>query len=115
MKVHHIPNTRSVRVLWLREELGLDYEVEKYELKPGALRTESYSKVHPMNRVPAIEDGDVTMFESGAIIQYVLAKYGNGRLGHLVHPGLPQDAFHAFPALGPVAVLSQVIKCGQRV
>lgn len=80
MKVHHIPNTRSVRVVWLLEELGLDYEVQKYELKPGALRTETYSKIHPMNRVPAIEDGDVTMFESGAIIQYLVAKYGNGRL-----------------------------------
>lgn len=80
MKVHHIPNTRSVRIIWLLEELGLAYDVEKYELKPASLRTDAYSKIHPMNRVPAIEDGDVTMFESGAIIQYVLAKYGEGRL-----------------------------------
>ncbi len=80
MKVHHIPNTRSVRVLWLLEELGLDYDVEKYELNPKSLRTEEYTKIHPMNRVPSIEDGDVTMFESGAIVQYILARYGDGRL-----------------------------------
>lgn len=80
MKVHHIPRTRSVRVIWLLEELGLPYDVEKYELNPQSLRTEAYSKIHPMNRVPSIEDGDVTMFESGAIVQYILAKYGDGRL-----------------------------------
>ena len=92
MKVHHIPNTRSVRVVWLLEELGLDYEVEKYELNPKSLRTEAYTKIHPMNRVPALEDGDVTMFESGAIIQYVLAKYGDGRL----QPAQDSAAFPKF-------------------
>ena len=80
MKVHHIPNTRSVRVIWLLEELGLKYDVEKYELNPKSLRTEEYTKIHPMNRVPSLEDGDVTMFESGAIVQYLLARYGEGRL-----------------------------------
>ncbi|MGI9409196.1 MAG: glutathione S-transferase family protein [Hyphomicrobiaceae bacterium] len=80
MKVHHIPNTRSVRIIWLLEELGLQYDVEKYELNPKSLRTEEYTKIHPMNRVPSLEDGDVTMFESGAIVQYLLARYGEGRL-----------------------------------
>jgi len=92
MKVHHIPNTRSVRVVWLLEELGLPYDVQKYELKPASLRTEAYTKIHPMNRVPSIEDGDVTMFESGAIIQYILAKYGDGRLA----PAPDSDKFHKY-------------------
>ena len=84
MKVHHIPNTRSMLIVWLLEELGLDYDVQKYELKPASLRTEEYTKIHPMNRVPSIEDGDVSMFESGAIVQYILAKHGNGQLAPTV-------------------------------
>ncbi|MEM9360537.1 MAG: glutathione S-transferase family protein [Pseudomonadota bacterium] len=92
MKVHHIPNTRSIRVVWLLEELGLSYDVQKYELKPASLRTEEYTKIHPMNRVPSIEDGDVTMFESGAIVQYILAKHGNGRLA----PAIDAPNFHKY-------------------
>lgn len=92
MKVHHIPNTRSTRIVWLLEELGMDYDVQKYELKPASLRTEEYTKIHPMNRVPSIEDGDVSMFESGAIVQYILAKYGNGRLA----PAVDSAKFHKY-------------------
>ncbi|MEM7749028.1 MAG: glutathione S-transferase family protein [Pseudomonadota bacterium] len=92
MKVHHIPNTRSIRVVWLLEELGLSYDVQKYELKPASLRTEEYTKIHPMNRVPSIEDGDITMFESGAIVQYVLAKHGNGQLS----PAADAPNFHKY-------------------
>ena len=92
MKVHHIPNTRSTRIVWLLEELGLDYDVQKYELKPASLRTEEYTKIHPMNRVPSIEDGDVSMFESGAIVQYILAKHGNGQLA----PTVDAPNFHKY-------------------
>ena len=92
MKVHHIPNTRSTRIVWLLEELGLDYEVQKYELKPASLRTEEYTKIHPMNRVPSIEDGDVSMFESGAIVQYILAKHGKGQLA----PAVDAPNFHKY-------------------
>ena len=92
MKVHHIPNTRSMLIVWLLEELGLDYDVQKYELKPASLRTEEYTKIHPMNRVPSIEDGDVSMFESGAIVQYILAKHGNGQLA----PTVDAPNFHKY-------------------
>ncbi len=80
MKIFHAPNTRSVRIIWLFEELGLPYELERFALGDPAMRTPEYRRVHPMGRVPALQDGDVTIYESGAIVQYVLARYGNGRL-----------------------------------
>jgi len=80
MKIHHAPNTRSVRAVWLMEELGLPYEIETYKLGDPSMRSPDYLKVHPMGRVPALEDGDVTVFESGAIVEYVLARHGGGRM-----------------------------------
>jgi glutathione S-transferase len=78
MKIHHAPNSRSVRALWLFNELDLPYELEIYPLGDKSMRTPEYLKVHPLGRVPALEDGDLTIFESGAIVQYVLEKYGDG-------------------------------------
>ncbi len=80
MKIYFAPNSRAVRVAWLFEELDLPYELEVFKLGDKRMRDAEYLKTHPMGRVPALEDGDVTLFESGAIIQYVLAKYGDGRL-----------------------------------
>jgi glutathione S-transferase len=80
MKIYYAPNTRAVRIVWLFEELGLTYELERFKLGDAKMRAPEYLKVHPMGRVPALEDGEVTIFESGAIVEYVLAKYGNGRL-----------------------------------
>lgn len=80
MKIYHAPNSRSVRVVWLVEELGLPYELEQFKLGDPSMRAPDYLKIHPMGRVPALEDGEVTIFESGAIVEYVLAKYGEGRL-----------------------------------
>ena len=79
MKIYHAPNTRSVRILWLFEELGLSYELEHYKLGDPEMRTPEYRKIHPLGRVPVLEDGAVKIFESGAIIQYVLKKYGQGK------------------------------------
>ena len=80
MKIHHAPNSRSVRALWLFNELDLPYELEIYPLGDKSMRTPEYLKVHPLGRVPALEDGDITIFESGAIVQYVLEKYGDGTM-----------------------------------
>ena len=80
MKIHHAPNTRSVRIVWLLEELGIPYELEMYKLGDAGMRTPEYRKVHPMGRVPVLEDNGNKIFESGAIVQYVLAKYGEGKL-----------------------------------
>ena len=92
MKIFHASNTRSVRVVWLCEELGLDYELEKFKLGDGSMRTPEYLKIHPMARVPSIQDGDVTIFESGAIVEYILEKHGNGRL----HPGTDSPDFPSY-------------------
>lgn len=80
MKLYYAQNTRAVRVAWLLEELGLDYEIEKFELGSPAMRAPEFLRIHPMGRVPVLEDGDIRIFESGAIVQYILAVYGNGRL-----------------------------------
>ena len=79
--VHHLNNSRSQRVLWLLEELGIPYEIQKYErdaktmLAPPALL-----KVHPLGKSPVITEDGVTVAESGAIIEYLLDKHGAGRL-----------------------------------
>ena len=80
MKIYHASNTRSVRIVWLLEELGLPYEIVPFKLGDAAMRAPDYLKVHPMGRVPTLEDGDVRVFESGAIVQYVLARHGKGRM-----------------------------------
>lgn len=81
IKLHHAPNTRSVRIVWLLEELGIPYEIELYRLGDKAMRSPDYiERIHPLGRVPVITDGDVHMFESGAILQYILARHGGGRL-----------------------------------
>lgn len=80
MKIYYAPNTRAVRIVWLCEELNLRYELERYALGDPKMRSAEYLAVHPMGRVPALEDGEVRLFESGAIVQYLLAKYGEGRL-----------------------------------
>src|SRR6476469_8634068 len=79
--VHHLNNSRSQRILWLLAELGLPYEIRKYQrdaktmLAPPELRA-----IHPLGKSPVITDGDVTVAESGAIIEYLLETYGDGRL-----------------------------------
>ncbi|HJV74164.1 MAG TPA: glutathione S-transferase [Noviherbaspirillum sp.] len=79
--VHHLNNSRSQRVLWLLEELGLDYEVKRYERDPKTmLAPESLRKVHPLGKSPVISDGKLTVAESGAIIEYLVERYGKGRL-----------------------------------
>ena len=91
MKIYYAPNTRAVRIVWLFEELGLPYEIERFKLGDASMRSPDYLKVHPMGRVPTLKDGDTIIFESGAIVQYVLARYGEGRM-------VPQVSSPEFPA-----------------
>jgi glutathione S-transferase len=79
--VHHLENSRSQRMLWLLEELGLSYEVRPYRRDPQTmLAPPELRKVHPLGKSPVIGDGDITVAESGAIVEYLLDTYGNGRL-----------------------------------
>jgi len=79
--VHHLNNSRSQRVLWLLEELAVPYEVKRYERDAKTLLAPpSLLKVHPLGKSPIIEDGTVTLAESGAIVSYLIDRYGGGRL-----------------------------------
>jgi glutathione S-transferase len=79
--VHHLNNSRSQRVLWLLEELGLDYEIQFYRRDTKTmLAPPELLAVHPLGKSPVITDGDCTVAESGAIIEYLVERYGNGSL-----------------------------------
>jgi glutathione S-transferase len=79
--VHHLENSRSQRVLWLLEELGAPYELRRYERdRETMLAPESLRAVHPLGKSPVITDDGRTIAESGAIVEYLVERYGNGRL-----------------------------------
>lgn len=77
--VHHLNNSRSQRILWMLEELGLEYEIKKYERDPETIRApDSLKQVHPLGKAPVLTDGDAVIAESGAIIEYLADTYGGG-------------------------------------
>ena len=79
--VHHLNNSRSQRVLWLLEELALPYEIVKYERDAATmLAPKSLEAIHPLGKSPVITDGDATLAESGAILEYLVDTYGTGRM-----------------------------------
>lgn len=87
--VHHLNNSRSQRVLWLLEELGIEYDIKRYERDPKTmLAPASLRAVHPLGKSPVITDGPLTLAESGAVIEYLVDRYGNGRLAPA--PGTPE-------------------------
>ncbi|MGI8935518.1 MAG: glutathione S-transferase [Phormidesmis sp.] len=74
-------NSRSQRILWLLEELGLEYDIKRYERNPETmLAPESLRQVHPLGKSPVITDDGLTLAESGAIVEYLVDRYGNGKL-----------------------------------
>jgi glutathione S-transferase len=78
--VHHLDRSRSQRVLWLLEELGLDYEIRRYARDPKTMfAPASLRAVHPLGKSPVVVDGDKTLAESGAILEYLVDAYGGGR------------------------------------
>ncbi len=78
--VHHLNNSRSQRILWLLEELGLDYDIKYYQRDPETmLAPASLLQVHPLGKAPVITDDSLTLAESGAIIEYLVERYGAGR------------------------------------
>ena len=79
--VHHLNNSRSQRVLWLLEELGLAYDIKRYERdKKTMLAPPELRKIHPLGKSPVVTDGDLTLAESGAIVEYLVERYGDGCL-----------------------------------
>ncbi len=81
LQVHHLNNSRSQRILWLLEELGTPYEIIKYQRgTPMPLAPPELKKVHPLGKSPVLVDSGKTIAESGAIVEYLIATYGKGRL-----------------------------------
>jgi len=95
LTVHHLNNSRSQRVLWLLEELGLEYDIKRYErdaktmLAPPELRA-----VHPLGKSPVVTDGPLTLAESGAIIEYLVDRHGQGKLAPA--PGTPERVRYTY-------------------
>jgi glutathione S-transferase len=88
LTVHHLGISQSERIVWLAEELGLDYELKRYDRRADSrLAPDDYKALHPMGIAPVITDGDLVLGESGAICDYICGRYGDGRLT----PG-PDDA-----------------------
>jgi glutathione S-transferase len=81
IKLYHAPRTRSIRIVWLLEELGVPYELATVAFNPPR---HSFEQNTPMGKFPVIEDGSLVMCESGAILEYLIEKYGNGRLAPVI-------------------------------
>ena len=80
LTVHHLNNSRSQRVLWLLEELGVAYEIVRYQRQPDMRAPAELRAVHPLGKSPVITDNGNTIAESGAIAEYIIDTYGEGRL-----------------------------------
>ena len=80
LQIYHVTSTRGMRVIWLCEELGLPYEITKIDFSQTYRATPEWRARNPVGKVPVMVDGETTMFESCAMMQYVLDRYGNGAL-----------------------------------
>ncbi len=95
LTVHHLGISQSERIVWLCEELGLPYELKRYDRRAdNRLAPDDYKALHPMGIAPVITDGDLVLGESGAICDYICARYGKGRL--VPKPTDPDFAGHLF-------------------
>lgn len=117
--VHHLENSRSQRVLWLLEELGLPYQIKRYARDPKtSLAPPELKQVHPLGKSPVITDGELTIAESGAIVEYLLERYGNGHL--LPAAGTPEHLryrywlHYAEGTLMPLLVMSLIFNRVER-
>jgi len=80
LTLHHAPNSRSGRIVWLLEETALPYTLNRLEFHPRDLKSDEHRARHPLGRVPVLEDGEVTLYESGAIVEYIIARHTDGAL-----------------------------------
>ena len=80
LTLHFAPNSRAGRIVWLLEELELEYDINKMAFNPKDLKSDEHRARHPLGRVPVLDDGDVRIYESGAIVEYVIERHKNGGL-----------------------------------
>lgn len=116
LTIHHLGVSQSERIVWLCEELGIPYELKRYERRAdNRLAPPDYKALHPLGAAPVITDGELVLAESGAVVEYLMQTYGGGRLA--VAPGRPGYAdylywFHfangsLMPALGRVMLMGR--------
>ena len=90
LTLHFAPNSRAGRIVWLLEELELEYNINKMAFNPKDLKSDEHRARHPLGRVPVLDDGDVRIYESGAIVEYVIERHKNGGLkpevSHSLYP-----------------------------
>lgn len=110
--VHHLNNSRSQRILWMLEELGIDYRIEHYARdKKTMLAPDSLKKIHPLGKSPVITDGDITVAETGAIIEYLASTYGSNMVpaaGSAEHRDYTYWMHYAEGSLMPYLVMTLV-------
>jgi glutathione S-transferase len=94
LTLYHLATSRSDRIIWLLEELGLPYAIERLDREPNLAAPERLKQVHPLGKAPTIRDGDVVLTESGAIVDYITRRLGGGRLS--VAPEAPGFADYLF-------------------
>lgn len=93
--LHHLNNSRSQRVLWLLEELGIDYDIERYQRNPETqLAPDALKKIHPLGKSPIITDDSNTVAESAVIIQYLIRRYGKTKPNDITAPEVDSEAFN---------------------
>jgi glutathione S-transferase len=80
LTLHFAPNSRASRTLWLLEELGLAYQLNRMDFSPKDLKSDEHRARHPLGRIPVLEDDDISIYESGAIAEYILERHKNGGL-----------------------------------
>lgn len=80
LTLHFAPNSRAGRIVWLLEELGLEYNLNRMDFSPKDLKSDEHRARHPLGRVPVLDDGDVRLWESGAIVEYIIARHTDGAL-----------------------------------
>ena len=80
LKLHFAPNSRAGRIVWLLEELELPYDLNRMDFHPKDLKSDEHRARHPLGRVPVLDDGDISIWESGAIVEYVIERHKNGGL-----------------------------------
>lgn len=107
--VHHLGISQSDRIVWLCEELGLDYEVRRYERDPvSRLAPAQYKALHAAGTAPVIDDGSVRLAESAAIVEYILERYGKGRLSVAPDQSNYPDYLYWFHA-GPGSIMPAML------
>jgi glutathione S-transferase len=118
LKVYHVPLTRSVRTVWLAGELELPHELVAMPFDHKVMHGPDYLRINPVGKVPAIDDDGFVLTESGAITQYLLARYGDGRLQPKDGPGTPAHGrflqWLYFPEATVMPQLGVLLRQGRR-